>query len=764
MCLGQESLPCEESDHSGKNEMGGSTPRGTQPREQMQLAENMKSTNKGFFRATTLAALVIWPTFCFGQVSPDFNQVTANVEGAIRLSWNSTAGEVYQIQYADSLVDTNIDAINWQILYDNYPSQGTTTFWLDTGNYTKVPSILHPKNMPMRFYRIMDVGSDTTSDEPSISISSPTNSVTLSGKQTITVAATTDQATLTTKLFVDGQEMHPPISTTNWTDDSGLINYTLDTYVINTCEWPNGGHTLFATATALSVPGGGPLDSPPVLDGHAASPFVTVTFNNLVTRISFSQPFFDPALGQTQQVSAVFAANANWTLIIRDINSNAVRNVTGSGPTMLFNWDGNGDGGTNLQPGVYYYYISAQTNGQILQSQGDGGGGGGGPPSPSFASGASGSSPESTELLAVPSDGSGQVVPLVLYPPGADTNGLIIFEGSMADFLFQSIPSTGMYSMGTMDSGGWTPDGYGGPASQDAPPAPLRPPAAPRNGSIGTFGIAYQTYTANGTTGFRPSLPFGTYPPLRTFVQMEGRGTANRPSFGRLRNADLEAINFGAALLGGAWTPALSRTEDGLKIADLRGAGTPFNSVDIGFLILHCVYGTSQDDYAQGCKQMYFPVASGTSSEYLRMSEMNFGGDGTNGLKWMAIAACTSLYHPNWSSMQDQHVYPYNNGLHLLLGGDTDNFTDAYLGQDWASFMLGDPTADPPRVPMIIKEAWYAGARQAYKQSHVPYSISPINFSVAGDTACLNDYLQTKTNTILSGTWTIDSPAQVYPQ
>jgi hypothetical protein len=33
-----------------------------------------------------------------------------------------------------------------------------------------------------------------------------------------------------------------------------------------------------------------------------------VTFNNLVQEIAFSQPFFDPTLGQTQLVTAVFAS------------------------------------------------------------------------------------------------------------------------------------------------------------------------------------------------------------------------------------------------------------------------------------------------------------------------------------------------------------------------------------------------------------------------------------------------------------------------
>jgi hypothetical protein len=160
---------------------------------------------------------------------------------------------------------------------------------------------------------------------------------------------------------------------------------------------------------------------------------------------------------------------------------------------------------------------------------------------------------------------------------------------------------------------------------------------------------------------------------------------------------------------------------------------------------------------------MYFPIAAGNNATYLRMSEMNFGGDGTNGLKWMALSSCSSLYRANGSTMQNQKIYPYNPGLHLLLGVDTDSFTDPLLGQDWADFMLGDPTADPPRAPMKIRDAWYAAARKTYKDSNQPYSATPIKYIVAGDSACFNDYLQTQTNTVRSGTWITDPATQVYP-
>jgi hypothetical protein len=331
----------------------------------------MKTTKTAIFGAGILAMVIIGPAPSLGQTTPNFNQINPTVEGAIRLSWNSAPGRVYQIQCADSLIDTNTGTITWQALYDGYPSQGTNTFWLDTGNYFQ--TIPHPAKAPMRFYRIVDIGPDTASDEPTVTIVSPTNGLTASGELTIRIAASTDQpGGMFTKLYVDGQEMRLPITSTNWTDGTGATNYHLiDTYTINTCEWPNGDHTLFATATAESGSSGTILDAPPVLEGHGVSPFVTTTLNNLITRISFSEPFFDPALRQTQQVGAVFAANVNWTLVVRDVNSNAVRNVTGSGPSMVLNWDGKNDAGSNLEPGVYHYYISAQTNG--LSSQGSGG-------------------------------------------------------------------------------------------------------------------------------------------------------------------------------------------------------------------------------------------------------------------------------------------------------------------------------------------------------------------------------------------------------
>src|SRR6185312_17352452 len=112
-----------------------------------------------------------------------------------------------------------------------------------------------------------------------------------SDQVTVSVTATSSYPKININLYVDGQEMWPTADGTN--------------FVINTCEWPNGPHTLFATAKALSgFPG--PIGSLGILEGQAVSTYVPVTFSNLITKVAFSQVYFEPSLGQTQEVTAAF--------------------------------------------------------------------------------------------------------------------------------------------------------------------------------------------------------------------------------------------------------------------------------------------------------------------------------------------------------------------------------------------------------------------------------------------------------------------------
>jgi len=711
----------------------------------------MNTISRELFRGFSVitALITLSAGVATAQNALQFTGVTATDEQAIRLTWASTNYEVYQIQCADALAGNADGSTAWQTLYDDYPSQGTNTFWLDTGNYNLAPSILHPKNMPMRFYRILDKGADTLSDEPIVSVTSPTSGTAVSGELTISVTAATDQPVISgTKLYVDGQEMRPADSFTNWTDSS--TNYEVDTYSINTCEWGNGTHTLFAITENQSSFSDA-MNSSPVYTGHAVSTFVPVTFSNLVTRISFSQPSFDPSSGQTQQVSAVFAANANWTLQIQDVNSNIVRTASGSGTSMLFNWDGNGNGGTNLPTGIYYYYISAQTNGQAFQSSDSGGGSAGGePPMPMFASAASGESIESPELWAMPADGSSAAVPLALYPPGFDTNDFLIFEASWSDMQPQrmsALTATAAFSY-SMDSS----SSYSGSASQNSPATPQRPPNNPVRGAAGTFAIAYQTFTANGPSGYHLNAPANP----QYFPKIKIEGSSGGTFLPRPRHK-LEADNFVSEMQHWGWSKSFVKADDQLRLSDMQGSGTPFNQVNLGVFLGHGTYGTTADYYANACNQMYFPITSGTGAQWLRMSEMNLGGAGTNGLKWMALKTCVSLYPSDWQSMQYYGVYPYNNNLHLLLGSATDSATSANLLQLWAKYMNWGTSTN--YNPLTIRAAWYQAAKDAYKNVSLP-SGTTIKFVVAGDTACFDDKLQL--NYLPSGSWQYDTPVTVF--
>ena len=673
----------------------------------------------------------------------------------MHIAWSSTNHEVYEVDEADALIDTNTGSITWNKLYDQYPSQGTNTFWLDTGNYNLTPQIVRPQNMPMRFYRVVDLGADTTSDEPSVSITSPTNSTAATGELTINVVASTDQPVLTgTKLYVDGQEMRPAITTTNYTDGTGVTNYEVDTYNINTCEWGNETHTLFATAECESG-NGDAVGSPPVATGHAVSPFVSVLFSNLITRISFSQPSFDPAAGQTQQVSAVFAANCDWTLNIADGFSNVVFTTTGSGSSMQYNWNGTGNGGTNLPQGIYYYYISAATNGGAysLVVGGSSGSGGSSPPSPSLARS------ESSELWAVAPD-SENVVPLAIYPPGFDTNSLTIFRATSSE-VEALTASSRSESVVAMDSGGsFSPDASGGgssASSQNSPASPQRTPSNPIVGISGLFGMAWDTYTANGTNVMSAN-PIPNIPGLPgSYIALDGYSGSAHLTYAPLPQFNAEAGNFETEMQLFGWKHTIVKTDNQFSVGDLTGSGTAFNNVSMGVLMTHGAYGNTQDYNAGLVKTMYFPITSGGSINYLHMTDMNLGGsDPTNGLKWFVFMACDSLHQANWNSMKNGGHVCYNNNMHMILGANSVISTSSTILQNWAQYMNFGYTNNSP---MTIHDAWYLAAHNAY---HGRTYTNTMVMAIAADTACTGDYIEQGFNSAPQGTWSYESQ-QVWP-
>ena len=589
---------------------------------------------------------------CLGQTDCQFTGVNATPEKAIQLHWVSNTNEVYEIDYADSLIDTNTGTITWNELYSDYPSQGTNTFITDDGNYDVTPQITHPKNSPMRFYRVKLVENNTSPTNPTVAIMTPTNGAPLSGVVMIQISASSPEFLAEVKLYIDGEIQRPS------DDDSN--------FVINTSEWLNGNHVLFATAKSESglegIPNGGTITY-----GRSVSSFVNVNFNNLISGFNFSQPFFQPALGETQEVTAAFAANCNWTLQIEDENSNVVRNASGSGDSMAFNWDGTGTGETNIPDGVYHYYLSASTNGEPVEIGGGGSGGSGGtPPTPDFALS------QSSELWAVAPD-SETAVPFILYPPGFDTNGLTIFEATPSDI--RSLQSTSLSDGSTENitrlGGGITPDDLTPapiPASQSTS-GPGRKNKVPVKGQVGNFGILYKTYNTTGFTSMHPTT--GWPAPLPTLVAIDGQTRTALTSDYRILTFATIATDFADAMKYAAWSQAFVKADDQWSATDIKksslGGNSIFNTCNFGLLMTHGSLGNNNSTGTEDDNIKYTYNWLGANN-YVRLSDMDFGSTGTNGLRWMTVYACSILASPNYSSMNGAGKIPVNANLHLLLG------------------------------------------------------------------------------------------------
>jgi hypothetical protein len=108
--------------------------------------------------------------------------------------------------------------------------------------------------------------------------------------------------------------------------------------------------------------------------------------------------------------------------------------------------------------------------------------------------------------------------------------------------------------------------------------------------------------------------------------------------------------------------------------------------------------------------------------------------------------------------MQYYGIHPYNNNLHLLLGSATDSATSSTLLSLWAKYMNFGTSTN--YSPLTVRAAWYQAAKDAYRGVQFP-SGTVMKFGVAGDSACLDDLLQT--NNAPQGSWTCPNPVQVYP-
>jgi hypothetical protein len=136
----------------------------------------------------------------------------------------------------------------------------------------------------------------------------------------------------------------------------------------------------------------------------------------------------------------------------------------------------------------------------------------------------------------------------------------------------------------------------------------------------------------------------------------------------------------------------------------------------------------SQGTEADGVKYTYCWIGG---NNYVRLTDMDFGSAGTNGLRWMTIAACNMLQIDCLLSMENAGKSPVNDNLHLLMGMATTGYSNTRFGTYYASNLLAN---------LDIPTAWYNAGTKSYHENSKGMTNSVV-FRVIGNGNCSGDTL-----------------------
>ncbi|MGO8764188.1 MAG: DUF6345 domain-containing protein [Limisphaerales bacterium] len=333
-----------------------------------------------------------------------------------------------------------------------------------------------------------------------------------------------------------------------------------------------------------------------------------------------------------------------------------------------------------------------------------------------------------SELWAVPTN-SEEVVPLIIYPPGFDTNSLIVFSASPSDIQsLRSASSVGAISaadsgggFSSMDSG----DNYSGTASQSTA-GPTRKSKVGNKGTIGTFGILYKTHGTNGFTSQHPTT--GRPYPLQTLVAIDGQSATALTTDYRVLQFKYMANGFAEGMKKAAWKVAFIKADNQWSATDIKktslGGNQIFDTCNLGILMTHGSFATTPED--DNVKYTYVWLGG---NDYVRLSDMGFG-DSYN-LKWMTIIACNILRAANITSMANNSKLPIGDNLHLLLGCSSTAYAAVNMGKYYASNLVANVT---------IPNAWYNCGSQAYSDNSKGIT-NTVTFRTMGQQNCFGDTL-----------------------
>ena len=250
--------------------------------------------------AGTTVALSTVPCVC-AQTNYVIQTPVAAADHTVKLRWNCETGAVFQVESADLLTGPGPEGLQWVIRDADCDSKGTNAEWMDVGDPQWLPRILHPRFQPQRFYRVQKVG-QATAISPIVTLElSQTNVASWDLDVNVWVTLVdTNQLVSAVKLIVDGQ----PLVTTDYSFSTS----------INTCEWPNGPHEIYAVATTADEGdiGGTTPESDTEVESSTNDVHLAVgvstshfcVFSNYISQFFVAIPFFQA--GQTQEVVANF--------------------------------------------------------------------------------------------------------------------------------------------------------------------------------------------------------------------------------------------------------------------------------------------------------------------------------------------------------------------------------------------------------------------------------------------------------------------------
>ncbi len=636
----------------------------------------MQSISKNSF----LFSLLAW-LFIFSAQSWAAPKIHTDGQGSKILEFDSEVGALYTIESMEALQPNGINPDgsrqSWQVREDLFPSMGTKTKWMDFGKHSYLPRLPHPRFTKSRQYRYTKIAQATLS-APTVILNINNNS-TLSGEAVVLATVSAADPILKVILIIDGQPIPGKATSGN--------TYS---FSFNTHEWANGSHSLRA---AVVTTGGGEStpstaaehDDPNfalVEYGVGVSAAKTITFNNFVSEYFFTTPFFDPAAGQSQRISAKFKGPAEWELQIWTEHNTLVGAVSGSGSSMAFEWDGKNHAGFPTSKGFYDYVLVVHSTTALSQS-----------------------------------DIRSTVVPAVPAPAPYHYPNINIPLPAIQDI----DPREAVSQPGGSPPGGGPPSPYmvaplkkiskkfdGGPValapSSEVVNNPRRDPnirakgfwmvaAAAGQGHHVTAGGAYKSKFAQPTNIFGNNISHtgfkaGPFSNLKSVAPIANGFTATLAAGG---------IRTGGVLLNDALTKVDLVGDPTVGKNLLLPPSTPEQSFfnkrsNVSLLVGHGVRGkvpTSGSTY-----MAYLPIldskeitlANSDGYDWVPYHFMKFG---SQYLKWMFILTCNNMGDDIWNSGLGGGGLPITPSLSMLLGMNTTAYLTPGFGSELANRLLG---------------------------------------------------------------------------